>query len=57
LSATVSLGISVYPNDGTDAETLLKNADMAMMQAKAHGRGNYQFFQPNVRVRVSDRVF
>ncbi len=57
LSATVSLGISVYPHDGTDAETLLKNADMAMMQAKTHGRGNYQFFQPNVRVRVSDPVF
>jgi diguanylate cyclase (GGDEF)-like protein/PAS domain S-box-containing protein len=47
LRVTVSAGISVYPDDGTDAETLLKNADTALFHAKAHGRGNHQFFQRN----------
>jgi diguanylate cyclase (GGDEF)-like protein/PAS domain S-box-containing protein len=45
LHVTVSVGIAVYPNDGMDAETLLKNADTALLNAKARGRGNYQFFQ------------
>jgi diguanylate cyclase (GGDEF)-like protein/PAS domain S-box-containing protein len=45
LHVTVSVGIGVYPNDGMDAETLLKNADTALLNAKARGRGNYQFFQ------------
>ena len=44
LRTTVSVGISVYPGDGTDAETLLKNADMALIRAKTRGRGKYQFF-------------
>lgn len=45
LHVTVSVGISVYPGDGTDAETLLKNADMALIRAKNRGLGNYQFFE------------
>jgi diguanylate cyclase (GGDEF)-like protein/PAS domain S-box-containing protein len=45
LHVTVSVGIGVYPDDGMDAETLLKNADSALLNAKARGRGNYQFFQ------------
>jgi diguanylate cyclase (GGDEF)-like protein/PAS domain S-box-containing protein len=55
VNVTVSVGIGVYPDDGTDAETLLKNADLALFQAKAQGRSNHQFFEPdrNVRARVS----
>jgi diguanylate cyclase (GGDEF)-like protein/PAS domain S-box-containing protein len=45
LRATVSVGISVYPVDGTDAETLLNNADMALIHAKNRGGGKYQFFE------------
>jgi diguanylate cyclase (GGDEF)-like protein/PAS domain S-box-containing protein len=41
---TLSIGISVCPDDGRDAETMLKNADTAMYHAKKMGRDNYQFF-------------
>jgi predicted signal transduction protein with EAL and GGDEF domain len=53
----VSVGIGVYPVDGTDAETLLKHADMALFYAKAHGRSNHQFFKPNMNVRAVEREF
>jgi diguanylate cyclase (GGDEF)-like protein/PAS domain S-box-containing protein len=46
---TVSVGIGVYPNDGTDAETLLKNADAALFQAKAQGRNRHQFCKSRPR--------
>jgi diguanylate cyclase (GGDEF)-like protein/PAS domain S-box-containing protein len=45
LRTTVSVGIAVYPADGTDAETLLMNADRALLHAKAHGRNRRQFFE------------
>ncbi len=48
LHVTVSVGIGLFPDDGTDAETLLKNADTALLNAKARGRGNHQFFQPGM---------
>jgi diguanylate cyclase (GGDEF)-like protein/PAS domain S-box-containing protein len=46
LHVTTSIGISVYPDDGTDAETLIKNSDAAMYQAKENGRQSFQFFKP-----------
>jgi diguanylate cyclase (GGDEF)-like protein len=44
LHVTSSIGVSVYPDHGTDAETLIQNADFAMYTAKQNGRKNYQFF-------------
>ena len=55
LHITVSIGISVYPDDGKDAETLLKNADMALYHAKDHGRDCYHFFEPALNVRAVER--
>jgi diguanylate cyclase (GGDEF)-like protein len=42
LHVTTSIGVSVYPDDGLDAETLIKNADTAMYQAKENGHQSYQ---------------
>ena len=55
LHVTTSIGISLYPEDGQDAETLIKNADTAMYQAKENGRQSYQFFQPAMNVRAVQR--
>ena len=52
---TSSIGISVYPDDGGNAETLIKNADTAMYQAKEKGRQGYQFFMPAMNVRAVER--
>ena len=46
LHLSLSIGISIFPDDGTDAETLMQNADTAMYHAKSDGRKNYQFFKP-----------
>jgi len=50
-----SIGISVYPEDGEDAETLIKHADMAMYHAKKRGRNNFQFFKPAMNLKVVER--
>jgi diguanylate cyclase (GGDEF)-like protein len=55
LHISTSIGVSVYPDDGVDAETLIKNADTAMYQAKANGRQSYQFFKPSMNVRAVER--
>jgi diguanylate cyclase (GGDEF)-like protein len=51
----VSVGISVFPTDGNDVETLLKRADMALYGAKQLGTAGYQFFQPELNTRVIER--
>ena len=53
---TTSLGISLYPEDGTDAEALIKNADTAMYQAKELGRDNYQLFNAFVNAKALQRI-
>jgi diguanylate cyclase (GGDEF)-like protein len=56
LNVTCSAGISVYPQDGPDVETLLKNADAAMYRAKAKGRNNFQFFTAEMNRIVTERL-
>jgi diguanylate cyclase (GGDEF)-like protein/PAS domain S-box-containing protein len=55
LHVTTSIGVSVYPDDGLDGETLIKNADTAMYQAKENGRHSYRFFKPAMNVRAVER--
>jgi len=50
LHVTASIGVSLYPDDGLDVETLIKNADIAMYQAKKNGRQSYQFFRQDMNV-------
>jgi diguanylate cyclase (GGDEF)-like protein/PAS domain S-box-containing protein len=57
LHVTASIGVSVFPDDGLNEETLIKNADTAMYQAKEHGRQSYQFFKPAMNVRAVERQF
>jgi len=55
LHVSTSIGISVYPADGQDAEALLKNADTAMYSAKEKGRNNYQYFKAEMNIRAVER--
>jgi diguanylate cyclase (GGDEF)-like protein/PAS domain S-box-containing protein len=55
LHITCSVGVSLYPDDGLNAETLIKNADTAMYQAKENGRQTYQYFKPAMNVRAVER--
>jgi len=57
LYITASIGISVYPLDGQDAETLIKNADTAMYQAKSQGRHNFKFFKQEMNTRAVNRLY
>lgn len=56
LDVSCSIGISVYPRDGMDAETLIKSADTAMYLAKENGRDNHQFFKPSLNQAASERL-
>ncbi len=56
LHATFSIGISLYPNDGDDFDTLLKNADTALYQAKDNGRDTYRFFSAQMQRDVETQL-
>ena len=53
---SASIGISLYPDDGKDARTLLKNADTAMFRAKEKGRHCFQFYKPEMSVSAMERL-
>jgi diguanylate cyclase (GGDEF)-like protein len=52
---TASIGIAIFPSDGTDVETLTKNADMAMYFAKEQGKNDFRFFEPEMHAGVAAR--
>jgi diguanylate cyclase (GGDEF)-like protein/PAS domain S-box-containing protein len=56
LPVSASIGVSLAPGDGADEDTLLKNADTAMYQAKAAGRGTFRFFSPHMNSLAQDRL-
>ncbi|MGQ9424988.1 putative bifunctional diguanylate cyclase/phosphodiesterase [Gilvimarinus sp. F26214L] len=51
-----SVGIALFPDDGTDADTLLRNADLAMYEAKAKGKNNYHIFTSAINDQVHQRL-
>ncbi|GAB3676199.1 sensor domain-containing protein [Salinisphaera aquimarina] len=53
---TASLGIALYPDDGREAKHLLKNADMAMYQAKEKGKNTFEHYSPAIRARTLERI-
>ena len=53
---TISMGVSIYPNDGEDAEALLKNADIAMYRAKEEGKNSYQLFTNAMHENTTARL-
>ena len=55
LDINASIGVSTYPSDGRDAETLIQKADTAMYDAKKLGRNSYQFFRADMQARVLER--
>jgi len=57
LQVSTCIGISIYPDDGVDCDTLIKNADAAMYQAKMAGGASYKFFHANMNVRAVERQF
>jgi diguanylate cyclase (GGDEF)-like protein/PAS domain S-box-containing protein len=55
LRVTASIGVTTYPEDGQETAMLIKNADLAMYQAKENGRNNYHFFEKDMNVRALER--
>jgi diguanylate cyclase (GGDEF)-like protein/PAS domain S-box-containing protein len=56
LNTSCSIGMSLFPADGRDSATLMKNADAAMYYAKEKGRNNYQFFSAEMNTRAQERL-
>ncbi len=56
LSATASIGIALFPHDGGDGETLVKNADTALYRTKEQGRNSYQFYTNDMNARAFERL-
>ena len=56
MQVSASLGVCFFPDDGTDAVTLMKHADIAMYQAKSAGRSNFKFFSPEMNSAVAHRL-
>lgn len=56
LFVTASIGVSIFPNDGEDSDTLLRNADVAMYRAKDLGKNNYQFYSDDLSARIFERL-
>ncbi|MFN2386077.1 MAG: EAL domain-containing protein [Thermoanaerobaculia bacterium] len=56
LFATTSIGVAIYPTDGEDVETLVRNADTAMYRAKDQGRDNYQLYAPAMNAKALERL-
>ncbi len=57
LNISLSIGISVYPDDGVDLDAVMQSADTAMYHAKATGRNNFQFFRADMNTRAVRRLF
>jgi diguanylate cyclase (GGDEF)-like protein len=55
--STISIGIALFPDDGADVETLVKNSDTAMYKAKEKGKNGYQFFSASMNLEASRRLF
>ncbi len=56
LQVKANIGIALYPNDGEDAQTLLRNADLALRQAAEQGPNTYQFYTPTMNARAFERI-
>ncbi|MFJ5446017.1 EAL domain-containing protein [Methylobacillus methanolivorans] len=56
LHSSSSIGIGIYPHDGSDAHSLLKNVDTAMYEAKSSGKNNFKFFTEKMREEINERL-
>ncbi|CAE6728074.1 sensor domain-containing protein [Paraburkholderia haematera] len=56
LYVEASIGVATYPQDGSDADTLIRNADAAMYLTKSHGRNGYQFYRPELNRAAAERL-